>query len=289
MALFTTLLTAAEMLGRSRALAGHGHAEGCVQSFEEELNPPPVRNLMQDSVCSMKTDVDLPNDFPINNGTEERTSTAAMCCELCKERPDCIAWVWIKVATANQPMGACWMKAVVPQEVDCAVCVSGIVKKSAAARASNINLQKACQFLGGTDFKGGDVSPEKAPRLSTAKQCCDFCKLNPGCKTWTWTRDDRKCFLKLTVPQLTICSRCVSGIIESRVTNDEIKPLAEVLSAVAPSPTESNVTSASGNEKPPNSSTQIPLSTDFEVTDTVDQSPDSLRSILEELVGQLEG
>lgn len=73
------------------------------------------------------------------------------------------------------------------------------------------------------------------------------------------------------------------------VTNDEIKPLAEVLSAVAPSPTESNVTSASGNEKPPNSSTQIPLSTDFEVTDPVDQSPDSLRSILEELVGRLEG
>lgn len=28
---------------------GAGHAEGCVQSFEEELNPPPVRNLMQDS------------------------------------------------------------------------------------------------------------------------------------------------------------------------------------------------------------------------------------------------
>lgn len=61
--------------------------------------------------------------------------------------------------------------------------VHWLYSESAAARASNINLQKACQFLGGTDFKGGDVSPEKAPRLSTAKQCCDFCKLNPGRNT----------------------------------------------------------------------------------------------------------
>ena len=69
------------------------------------------------------------------------------------------------------------------------------------------------------------------------------------------------------------------------VTEDEIRPILEVL----PSPPESNITSPSGNEEGTESAAQSPLATNVTGKDPADAPPDSLRSILEGLVGELGG
>ncbi len=49
------------------------------------------------------------------------------------------------------------------------------------------------------DYPGNDIpGNDPIPNVPTAEACCDLCQQNPLCKLFTWSKNNKDCWLKHT-------------------------------------------------------------------------------------------
>ncbi|GMH32315.1 hypothetical protein BSKO_00149 [Bryopsis sp. KO-2023] len=211
-------------------------------SVNAECRKPPPRGDASGTIIPTeppaKTDLDPARDeggcvfvegidfgkgpMPINDGKKDVFDTPQECCDLCKRTPGCRTWTYIRVEEKFSPKGACYLRAVQAPAIRCSICTSGLVKQDFLSEP-----ETTCNYFLGMDLFGEDLEITRADRV---EDCCDKCKKDKRCRSMTFTTDDKKCFLKSGIGELSICSRCHSAIMFDRVkSSDSIAVLNELL------------------------------------------------------------
>jgi len=165
-----------------------------------------LRSLVE-PVCTLEKGVNyLGNDIG-----QKPSPTPEGCCDLCNKQVGCHAFTWNKFNG-----GMCFFKAKKDKVVEDPSCSSSTV--------SGVEPQPTCQVEKGVNIVGGDIGKQSC---SSSDKCCDLCTKFPGCKAWTWSKENGgTCWFKSKKAKVTPDGSCDSSV--GVVTPEDPKPTCNV-------------------------------------------------------------
>eukprot|EP01043_Picozoa_sp_COSAG02_P059302 COSAG02_NODE_7532_length_2971_cov_1.966574_4_plen_647_part_01 len=149
------------------------------------------------------------HDLDHKDGDSRRVSSAAECCERCRQNDNCGAWTWNGVDGADgvgpqcSPDCHCWLKSRCSNVKNQAGYTSGAYVGAFDGPGTD-KLKAVVDCLYEQDTDCGQAGAWRVPgQVRSPAVCCKRCLNHTGeglgfpCRAWTWGASDKTCWLKL--------------------------------------------------------------------------------------------
>lgn len=143
-----------------------------------------------------------------NDGKSLIFGRSEECCTACQVIPECKSW------TRDRRTGECFLKSVVPPMAVGFDFDSGVIGGEVAP--DQVPADTPCYIESGTSFVGNNVFSRvngDGTFTSSADECCNLCKLNLACFSWTRDRFSGMCSLLGTIPPRVFVDNFDAGTI----------------------------------------------------------------------------